>query len=160
MDQNPGRRIARLTFGALLNKAWGKAASAENAISGFKTCGVTPFNPEAIPDYAFFDSLAEPNSRPYPPTSSRTTSLNQNSSAATILNQENIENEPIPGTSTEQNIDNVNWTPSKILKELSPIPQKLTEARKRSKQVGKLLTSNEHIAMRKIKEEEKRIKEN
>ncbi|KAF9411049.1 hypothetical protein HW555_010051 [Spodoptera exigua] len=69
--------------------------------------------------------------------------------------RETGENEPlaIPGTSADQ------WTPSRILKDISPIPQKLMEVRKRSKQVGKLLTSEEHIALRKDKENEKTLKE-
>lgn len=148
INQNTGRRITRLTFGTLLNKAWGKAASAENAISGFKASGVVPFNPGAIPDYAFFDSDAEPNSVPNSSTSSTMPSLSQGT----------IENEPVPGTSTGKTSDN--WTPSRILKDISPIPQKLIEARKRSKQVGKLLTSDEHITTRRSKEIEKEMKEN
>lgn len=125
-----------------------KAASAENAISGFKASGVVPFNPGAIPDYAFFDSDAEPNSVPNSSTSSTMPSLSQGT----------IENEPVPGTSTGKTSDN--WTPSRILKDISPIPQKLIEARKRSKQVGKLLTSDEHITTRRSKEKKKEMKEN
>lgn len=53
MKQNSGRRITRLSFGTLLNKAWGKATSAENALYGFRAAGVYPLNPEAIPDYAY-----------------------------------------------------------------------------------------------------------
>ncbi|KAA5648665.1 hypothetical protein F3G58_33405, partial [Pseudomonas aeruginosa] len=48
---NPGRRISRLSFGVLLSKAWGKAASSENAIAGFKATGVYLLNPEVVPDY-------------------------------------------------------------------------------------------------------------
>ncbi|XP_035431937.2 uncharacterized protein C01G6.5-like [Spodoptera frugiperda] len=47
----------------------------------------------------------------------------------------------------------------RILKDISPIPQKIMEVRKRSKQVGKVLTSEEHIALRKDKENEKTLKE-
>lgn len=53
MKPNPGRRITRLSFGALLNRAWGKEASAANAISGFRATGVYPLNPEAIPAYTY-----------------------------------------------------------------------------------------------------------
>lgn len=50
-------------------------------------------------------------------------------------------------------------TPSQILKEISPIPQKLVETRKRAKQIGILLTSKTHIEVRKAKEEQKIAKE-
>lgn len=155
INQNPGRRITRLSFGNLLNKAWGKAASAENAISGFKATGVVPFDPTAIPDYAFIgDSTAIPNSLSVnPPTETLPDPTDM---------EENIENESLvtPGTSTEQNSSMDKWTPSRILKDISPIPQKVIEARKRSKQVGMLLTSENHITLRKTKEEEKIKKEN
>lgn len=55
--QNAGRRITRLSFGALLNKAWGKAETSENAIAGFKATGVYPLNLEAIPEYAFIQEV-------------------------------------------------------------------------------------------------------
>lgn len=59
LKQNPSRRITRLSFGTLLNKAWGKAASAENAIAGFKVTGVYPFNPGACQTTLFFKNPHE-----------------------------------------------------------------------------------------------------
>ena len=52
------KQVVRTSFGALFNKAWRKAASAENAISGFRATGVYPFNLEVIPDYAFSQDSA------------------------------------------------------------------------------------------------------
>lgn len=37
------------------------------------------------------------------------------------------------------------YTPSRILQEISPVPLKLNEVRKRAKHVGTLLISEEHI---------------
>lgn len=150
LKQNPGRRITRLSFGTLLNKAWGKAATAENAISGFKACGVFQFNPAAIPDYAFMSDSAETNTHPSVPISTNINIPNNSSNFGETIQNESL---AIPGTSAEQ------VTPSRILKDLSPIPHKIIEARKRSKQVGQLLTSEEHITIRKNKEEEKCLKE-
>ncbi|CAG5051514.1 unnamed protein product [Parnassius apollo] len=76
LKQNPGRRITRLSFGRLLNKAWGKAASAENAIADFKATGVHPFNPSAIPDYAFTLELTKQISK------------SQNECTATVMVEE------------------------------------------------------------------------
>jgi len=53
LSNHPGRAITKLQFGALLNKAWGKAASAENAMNGFRVCGLYPIDKQAIPDYAY-----------------------------------------------------------------------------------------------------------
>ncbi|KAI4462015.1 hypothetical protein MML48_5g00018725 [Holotrichia oblita] len=51
------------------------------------------------------------------------------------------------------------FTRSEILKEISPISQRVVEARKRAKQVGILSTSECHIKLRKSKEQEKNAKE-
>lgn len=37
----------------MVSKSWGKAASAEKAISGCNATGVYPFDPGEVPDYAF-----------------------------------------------------------------------------------------------------------
>ncbi|XP_030749386.1 uncharacterized protein LOC115877377 [Sitophilus oryzae] len=52
---NPTRKISRLNFGELLADAWSKSATIENAVSAFKSTGICPFNPEAIPNYAYLN---------------------------------------------------------------------------------------------------------
>lgn len=91
LNQNPGRRITRLSFGALLNKAWGKAASAENAISGFRATGVYPFNPEAVLDYAFMQESAGASSN-----ASSTQAIPQTTSTV----EDNVD-ASVPGCSNE-----------------------------------------------------------
>lgn len=60
VHNNPGRKLGRLQFASLLNIAWCKAATIQNGVSGFRTCGIYPFNPEQIPDYAFvMDEIAQ-----------------------------------------------------------------------------------------------------
>lgn len=184
--QNPGRRITRLSFGALLSKAWGKAASSENAIAGFKATGVYPLNPEALPDYAFIQESTSDSMN-----TSATQELSQCASAV------DNEKEPAPGRSYESKSEtnhspeigskrskisvkttktsnlshsstpkkvssskDPDYTPSRILQDISPIPQKLIEVRKRAKQVGTLLTSEEHIKTRRNAAEKSQKKEN
>ncbi|CAH2010540.1 unnamed protein product [Acanthoscelides obtectus] len=53
VQNNPGRKLSRLQFPSLLNTAWCKAASVQNAVSGFRTCGIFPFDKSKIPEYAF-----------------------------------------------------------------------------------------------------------
>nr|XP_022906536.1 uncharacterized protein LOC111418265 [Onthophagus taurus] len=59
MINNPSRKITRLQFGTLLRLAWGKSANVDNGVSGFRTCGILPFEPKAIPDYAFLTETNE-----------------------------------------------------------------------------------------------------
>ncbi|CAB3256886.1 unnamed protein product [Arctia plantaginis] len=193
MKQNSGRRITRLSFGALLNRAWGKAASAENAISGFRATGVYPLNPEAIPDYAYIqdpihnlpstpisrkdshsnNSAVEDNDDVFIPSTSNEPNRDPSYSPEmvprkpkTSLNAATVSKVSKPSTPKEGTSGNIaNYTPSRILQEISPIPQKLIEVRKRAKQVGTLLTSEEHINARKcvaektLKKEIKKEKE-
>ena len=49
----PNKKLNRLQFGKLLGEAWGKSANVQNAVSGFKSTGIMPFNPRAIPEHAF-----------------------------------------------------------------------------------------------------------
>lgn len=133
MKQHPGRRLTRQQFGFLLNQAWGKSATNGNAISGFRAAGVFPLNPGAIPEYAFSE---KENGEHVPQAQSAS--------------------DPRPSTSTQmQDLP----TPTKILNEVSPLPVKLHEVRKRAKQVSILLTSEDHIKNRKMKEDEKEKKE-
>lgn len=53
MISHPGQRVARVHFGTLLKQAWNKAASVGNGSAGFAACGIHPFNPDIIPDYAY-----------------------------------------------------------------------------------------------------------
>nr|CAI5824539.1 unnamed protein product [Callosobruchus analis] len=46
-------------FGRLFTKAWVQAATTENAISGFRSTGIVPFNPDVIPEYAFLMSAPD-----------------------------------------------------------------------------------------------------
>ncbi|XP_063221784.1 uncharacterized protein LOC134530668 [Bacillus rossius redtenbacheri] len=53
LTNHPNRKITRIQFGELLSETWGKAATPENAIAGFRATGIYPFIVDAIPDYAF-----------------------------------------------------------------------------------------------------------
>lgn len=139
------RRITRLQFGELLNQSWGKAASIENATSGFKATGVFPLNPNAIPEYAF---------RTNPEVFAKRHQDDQTEG----IQSNTVSEEPIPNTSKTQTPFE-KPTPTKVLHEVSPLPKNFQEVRKRAKHVSILLTSPEHIEKRKIKEKEKTEKE-
>ena len=48
LQSNPGKVITKFNFNTLFAKAWINAVTPVNAIAGFKTCGIYPFNPSAI----------------------------------------------------------------------------------------------------------------
>lgn len=83
MKNNPSRHITRHQFGKLLGSAWSKSATVENAVSGFRSCGIIPLNMSAIPEYAFL-------------TNQQTSTVD--------LGQENVEVSPNPKSSTEVDI--------------------------------------------------------
>ncbi|PVU87543.1 hypothetical protein BB559_005989, partial [Furculomyces boomerangus] len=51
--KNPGKKINRYNYGQILYKSWLLAATAQNGISGFKSCGIYPFNKEKVPEDAY-----------------------------------------------------------------------------------------------------------
>ena len=50
MFDNPGRIITKFQFSNLFSHAWSKGMSIENIVSGFRSTGIYPFNPNAILD--------------------------------------------------------------------------------------------------------------
>lgn len=48
MQSNPGKLITKYNFSPLLNQAWSKTMTPSTICSGFRRCGVYPFNPNAI----------------------------------------------------------------------------------------------------------------
>ena len=53
MRDHAGERITRYAITELFTRAYLKAATMQNAISGFRACGMCPFNPQEIPECAF-----------------------------------------------------------------------------------------------------------
>ncbi|KAJ8976639.1 hypothetical protein NQ317_011147 [Molorchus minor] len=53
MSSNENRKIGRLHLGHLIGKAWEKAATVKNGVSGFRATGIFPFNRNAVPDHFY-----------------------------------------------------------------------------------------------------------
>ena len=51
VQSHPGRIITKYHFNEVFSKAWLKSMMPANIISGFKTCGIYPFNPRAVLDH-------------------------------------------------------------------------------------------------------------
>lgn len=159
LKTHPGRRITRLQFGELLNETWGKSATPENAISGFKATGIYPFNPHVIPDYAFLTSSADQTNPEQTAVSSQETQdgLDQGSfetSAVESYKEAEEHFDPQPSTSKTCDIE----TPTKLLSDIAPVPNVTITVRKRAKQVAKVLTSPENIEKRRTCSSQKQRK--
>ncbi|KAB0799206.1 hypothetical protein PPYR_07086 [Photinus pyralis] len=143
---NADRRITRLVFGKLLNIAWGKAASVQNGTSGFKATGISPYNPDSIPDYAYTTGpedaegdkldLEQPQrSSPQPSTSQEIPQNEEPRSAPQI--------HPDPIDEAEK------LTPGKALTIVAPVPSvAVLNVTKRARKVAEELTSPENIEKR------------
>ena len=64
LQSHPGTLITKYQFNQVFSEAWLKAMVPANIISGFKSCGIYPFNPKAILDHdpcAAKDKVSESN---------------------------------------------------------------------------------------------------
>ena len=52
-NQNPGRTVNKLSFSQIFTGAWNRAATMQNAVAGFRACGIHPLNPSVISNSAF-----------------------------------------------------------------------------------------------------------
>ncbi|CAG5007898.1 unnamed protein product [Parnassius apollo] len=53
LKSHPGRVVTHFQIGAILNKAYGKAATVQTAVNGFQKTGLWPVDPYIFPDYLF-----------------------------------------------------------------------------------------------------------
>jgi hypothetical protein len=53
LKSHPGRAVTQFQISGLLNAAYGKAATAGIATSGFRQTGIVPFNPDIFPDHLY-----------------------------------------------------------------------------------------------------------
>ena len=53
MRSYPGRQITASQIGELFSEAYGKAATVENACSGFRAAGAWPVDPDIIQEYEY-----------------------------------------------------------------------------------------------------------
>ena len=73
MVRHPGRRISQYDVGELFNEAYLKAASMKNAVSGFASSGLWPFNPDIFTDEHFAASMLTEEPQPHQSSSQQPT---------------------------------------------------------------------------------------
>lgn len=164
MTNHPNRNLMRYQAGEVLGKAWVRAATAANAISGFRGTGIFPLDQNAIPDHFYsISDLARQNAEngnsnatSQEKTLARieaTTLDKENSSSRTASSPTNVSHDSFehqPSTSGYHS-DKADITPSKFLQEIRPIPKIPLSLNKRKKSAT-LLTSPENITTKKSKQ--------
>lgn len=165
--QTPTKKLERRHFGTLLSKAWSQSATADIGSSGFRASGIYPFQPSAAPEHAFLkqdvplvdsandesgcnsndddENLTPCQDNRAGPSTSSTNSKSTRSKVSDHKAQ--VEDAAVPSTSSDQ-------TPTKLLNEVSPIPNTVPAVQSVRKQLAELLTTLENID----KKEEKRLK--
>lgn len=147
MKTNPSRKLTRLQFGKLLGHAWGRSATVENGMSAFRATGISPFNQDAIPDYAYVEIDFEHGSENVQPQSLNSTHSPQTTSRSS----------PQPGCSHYPDLpateDVSEITPGKLLNEISPVPKTsaTVAVKKRGRQLATILNTAERIEKQKSK---------
>ncbi len=129
MRDHPGRRICQEQLGELFSEAYYKAATAQNAMSGFSATGIWPFNAEIIPDKDYVQ-LGDPN----------------DASTGTMENKEN----ELPGKT-----DPVNTSKETSFTDIIPLPE-LQATKKRRAESSQIITSSPY---KKKLEADKKAKE-
>lgn len=168
MLNHPSRNLSRYQVGQILGKAWMRAATAANAISGFKGTGIYPLDENAIPEHFFAiadeatanadqnvpneekkENLKEMTLLPRKSAREpqRETTPDRQTGDSTYL-EKNDSLQPQPSTS--KSLDDI--TPTKFLKEIQPIPKIPLSFNKR-KQSATELTSPANISEKKNKTE-------
>lgn len=145
--------ISRLTFGRLLNESWIQSATMKNGVSGFNATGIYPFCPSAIPEHAFALSDQIPllsgnsNQDKEIPTSTPSSSMQETPATPTSIAVDlSPPRENIAASSGTQEGSKETFTPTKILNQISPIPNLPEKRRQRAKQSASHITAKDYIS--------------
>jgi hypothetical protein len=123
---NTGRKLKRVNFGKLLGESWNRAATVENAVSAFRATRIVPFNPQAIPDYAFIANISNRTEEP-------------------TITEDQTNNESQRQETDQENILVEAETLGKMLEIISPTPStSVLNVRKRGGNIATVLTSEEN----------------
>lgn len=142
VKSNTSRTLKRLQFGKLLGESWNRAATVDNAVAAFRATGIVPFNPTAIPDYAYIENVQVNNTIQEPNTvHAQTDNHSSQSHKPSIEKEDQAERS---GKEEEKE------TPGKLLELISPTPltTAVLTARKRGRSIATLLTSEDNLTKR------------
>ncbi|XP_062596590.1 uncharacterized protein LOC134258049 [Saccostrea cucullata] len=122
LSQNAAHVINKWTFPSLFKKAWEEGITAENIVSGFRACGIYPFDPQAIPESAYLPSSAYDIPQNSAPT---TPDLSQSINTATVTAE--VHNVPDPTYLTSPDLSqSTNKNTATVTSEVHNVPTSLT----------------------------------
>lgn len=153
MINHKDRKLNRHNVSALIGNAWVKAATVNNAVSGFRATGIFPYDASVIPDHFFAISDAasagvQIQKQQVIPEETFTIT---DTVPEDILAVEDLNN------STTDPESEVKESPSKFLKEIAPVPSIPFNISKR-KQSAIVLTSPENKVKRQVLSDKKNAK--
>lgn len=166
IKHNANRNITRYQAGQLIGKAWLRAASVATGVNGFKATGIYPLDPNAVPDHFYsMQDISEPvrNNSNVP----KIISVPPEVSDINIQNEDTVIVAVAPEDSAEHHLDQEpgthsvaieEFTPTKLLHDVSPIPKLPVSFNKRIKQGATVLTSTENIRKREVANQNKKTK--
>jgi hypothetical protein len=150
MKNHPGRRIVPADLAGIVNVAFGKSATMDNAVNGFRKCGIVPFDRDLFTDLDYAPS--EVHYRP---------PLEQEPGVETH------QDETVPATpplnESTSTIPSPSVQPHVSPKEILPLPkclQNQVTKRKRRCQKSEILTSSPYKKQLEEKNEKIKNKEN
>ena len=154
---HPGRVITRYDFSELFAKAWFESMTAPNIIAGFRTCGVCPFDRNAmqLPKSVFEpESLMKDTGLAYIPLYSPTrTHQDESTSVLLPLDYDTDFDSESACFSYSQHLSSI----SNLLKTPVAADPSKRIARRGPQVAGKVLTSTENLQMIAEKEKQKQI---
>ncbi|XP_069109587.1 uncharacterized protein [Argopecten irradians] len=122
MSASPTNTICKLTWPELFATAWKDAVTCHNILSGFRACGIFPFNSNAVPAAAFSTSVPFDVALASVPQSSSSPSVPQSSSSPSV--PESSYSPSVPQSSSSPSVPQSSSSPSVPQSSASPsIPQ-------------------------------------
>lgn len=153
---HPGRVITQYQVGSLFSVAYGKAATNQNAVSGFSKTGIWPLNPDIFPDYVF--SAALTTDRPVQEHELHETTEEVDVFSAAMTTDRPVQKHELHET-TEEAASSTTVSPGSALiraVDISSFPVASTISRKRKHEGSQILTSDLYVAKVQAKAVEKK----
>lgn len=154
LKQNPGRTVTPYQVGRIFASAYGKAATVNNAASGFAKTGIHPLNPEVFPEWMFAPSQPtdQEQVQPLPAQASEVSEINERAPSPTPT----VATNNVASTSNYVDMNNLSHV---SLEEIAPTPKAPRVVRKKRKQIEGVLNSSPNMEVLKNQAEIKRQKE-
>eukprot|EP00794_Sanderia_malayensis_P021114 gene21114-23182_t len=166
LRKHPARRITVDKLGELFSEAYLKSATVENAVSGFKTTGIHPFNSGIVPDAEYLQDPREAASTEDRAATMEPTSVPSDQPIEDTQNEHQVTTmEPTPGPSNES-LDSFVITSAEStydpelefsFEKILPVPKIVAKQGKKRSEESQIITRSPY--KRSLQEAEKKSKQ-